>query len=259
MGGLTYILGLVGRKATAFVEELGAFLITLKDGVMALRVPPIRWRLIFKQLEFIGVNSSLIIILTGMFTGAVLALQTGKAFRLFNAEGATGSLVSLALMRELSPVLTALMVAARCGSAMAAEIGTMKVTQQIDALRVMSVDPVSYLISPRLLAATIMTPLLSIVFTIMGLVGSYIVAIGILNINDAIYMDKIQQYTDMEDLFEGLIKAAVFGLIVAVVGCRMGYSTHGGAEGVGRSTTKAVVISSVSILISDYFLTAMMM
>jgi phospholipid/cholesterol/gamma-HCH transport system permease protein len=154
--------------------------------------------------------------------------------------------------------MTGLMVAARCGSAMAAEIGTMKVTQQIDALKVMSVDPVSYLITPRLLAATLIMPFLNLIFCLMGLFGSYLVAIGILKINEAIYFDKIQQYVGFDDLWNGLIKSVFFGVIVATVGCRMGYVTSGGAEGVGRSTTQAVVIASVSILVADYFLTAVM-
>lgn len=242
----------------SLLSELGGYVLTLVQAIRALFQPPFRLKMIFKQFEFIGVNSSFIIILTGMFTGAVLALQSGKAFRLFNAEGATGSLVALSLLRELSPVLTALMVAARCGSAMAAEIGTMQVTQQVDALKVMSVDPISYLISPRIVATTIMTPLLSVVFSVMGLFGAYLVAIGILGINDAIYVDKIQQYVEMEDLWNGLVKATVFGTIVSTVGCRTGYVTKGGAEGVGRSTTKAVVVSSVTVLIADYFLTALM-
>lgn len=239
-------------------NELGGFTMMLVNAMRALFAPPFRWKMIFRQLEFIGVNSSFIIILTGMFTGAVLALQSGKAFRLFNAEGATGSLVALSLLRELGPVMTALMVAARCGSAMAAEIGTMQVTQQVDALKVMSVDPVSYLISPRIVATTIMMPLLCIIFSLMGLFGSYLVAIGILGINDAIYMDKIQQYVELEDLLNGLVKATVFGVIVSTVGCRKGYTTKGGAEGVGRATTQSVVISSVTILVADYILTALM-
>jgi len=258
VSSLMNIFWFLGKKVLTLLEELGGFIVCLKEGLLAITVPPFRWKPLFKQFEFIGVNSSLIIVLTGMFTGAVLGLQSGKAFRLFNAEAATGSLVALSLLRELSPVLTGLMLAARCGSAMAAEIGTMKVTQQVDALRVMSVDPVSYLITPRIIATTMMAPLLSIVFSLMGLIGSEIVAVGILGINDAIYLDKIQQYVEMDDLWNGLIKAAVFGLIVAVVGCRKGYMTSGGAEGVGRATTQAVVMASVSILVSDYFLTALM-
>lgn len=251
-------MSFVGAWFIFLIKEIGSFGMTVVDSIRAIWTSPFRWRVLFKQFEFIGVNSTLIIILTGVFTGAVLALQSGRAFRLFNAEAATGSLVALSLLRELGPVLTGLMLAARCGSAMAAEIGTMKVSQQVDALRVMSIDPVSYLITPRIIATSIMSPLLCVVFIAFGMLGSYIVAIFILGINDAIYVDKIQQYVEMEDLWNGLIKAVVFGVIVAAVGCRKGYSTTGGAEGVGRSTTEAVVIASVSILVADYFLTALM-
>jgi phospholipid/cholesterol/gamma-HCH transport system permease protein len=237
---------------------LGSFFSLLVEAIRALFQRPFRWRQIVKQLEFIGVNSGFIIVLTGFFTGAVLALQSGKGFRLFNAEGVTGSMVALALMRELSPVVTSLMVAARCGSAMAAEIATMKVTQQVDALRVMNVDPVGYLISPRVVATVVMMPLLSILFTALGMIGSYVVSIHVLGINDAIYFDKIQQYVELQDLFDGLIKATAFGLVVAVVGCHRGFNADGGAEGVGKATTQAVVIASVTILVVDYFITAFM-
>ncbi len=241
-----------------YVEEAGGLVLTLWKAIRAYMTQPFRPHVLFKQLEFIGVNSSFIIVLTGLFTGAVLALQTGKAFRIFNAESATGFVVAVSLLRELSPVTGALMVAARCGSAMAAEIGTMRVTQQIDALQVMSVDPISYLISPRILAGLIMMPLLCILFSLCGMAGSYIVSVGILDINEANYLDLILQYVKMEDFTSGLWKAAVFGIIITVVGCRKGFMTAGGAEGVGRATTQAVVAASVLILIADYFLTAMM-
>jgi len=241
-----------------FLAELGGFLTLFVDAVAAFFRRPIRWAQIMKQLEFIGVRSSFIIILTGLFTGAVLALQSGKAFRLFNAEGVTGSVVALSLLRELSPVMTGLMVAARCGSAMAAELGTMNVTQQIDALRVMSVNPIGYLVAPRVFATIVMLPLLCILFSLMGMFGSYVVCIVILDINDAVYFDMIHQYVEMTDLWHGLVKATFFGVIVSVVGCHRGYHTRGGAEGVGRATTQAVVIASVTILVADYFLTAFM-
>jgi phospholipid/cholesterol/gamma-HCH transport system permease protein len=248
-----------GQKAFfGALMGVGGFFVTFFRGLAALSVRPFRGRLIFKQMEFIGVNSSFIICLTGMFTGAVLALQSGKAFRLFNAEGVTGAVVALSLFRELGPVMAGLMVAARCGSAMAAQIGTMRVTQQIDALEVMAVDPHSYLIAPRILASFLMVPLLCVVFNVFGLIGSYAVSIGLLEINPATYFDKIQVYVKDEDLYNGIVKAAVFGVIISVVGCRKGFLTSGGAEGVGNSTTQAVVISSVTILISDYFLTALM-
>ncbi len=255
---MTHFLSGIGRRVTFVLSEFGGFVTILIRACKALFVPPFRGNMIFKQMEFIGVNSTFIIMLTGAFTGAVLALQSGKAFRLFNAEGVTGAVVALSLFRELGPVMTSLMVAARCGSAMAAQIGTMRVTQQIDALHVMAVDPVSYLISPRIVAAAVMVPLLSIIFDILGIVGSYFVGVGLLDINEATFMDKIEAYVKTEDLWNGLVKAVVFGIVIAVVGCRKGYLTDGGAEGVGRATTEAVVISSVTILIADYFLTALM-
>lgn len=246
------------RLMQNFFSELGGFVVTFYDGARAIFTRPFRGKMIFKEMEFIGVNSSFIIILTGMFTGAVLALQSGKAFRLFNAEGVTGAVVALSLFRELGPVMAGLMVAARCGSAMAAQIGTMRVTQQIDALEVMAVDPVSYLIMPRIVAGLFMLPLLTIIFNVSGIFGSYVISIGLLEINEATFFDKMVVYVKDTDLWNGLSKAAVFGIIIAVVGCRKGFLTGGGAEGVGRSTTQAVVISSVTILIADYFLTALM-
>lgn len=258
MGSVIFNTTNLRRSFEDLSHEIGGFVMVLWQAIRALTIPPLRWKLIFKQCEFIGVNSSFIIILTGMFTGAVLALQSGKAFRIFNAEGVTGAVVTISLLRELSPVMSGLMVAARCGSAMAAEIGTMRVTQQIDALQVMSVDPIGYLISPRIVAGLLMAPLLCVLFSLMGMFGSYVVSVGVLNINDAIYFDKISQYTDFEDLWSGLVKAACFGVIITMVGCRKGFLAGGGAEGVGRATTQAVVIASVTILIADYFLTALM-
>lgn len=254
---MSFVL-MVSNGCLRFLNNAGHFVLIFYEGVRSIFRRPFRTQMLLKQIEFIGVNSSFIIVLTGFFTGAVLALQSGKTLRLLNGEGATGSLVALSLLRELGPVMTGLMVAARCGSAMAAEIGTMKVTQQIDALKVMSVDPVSYLIAPRLLATTLIMPFLNLIFCMMGLFGSYLVAIGVLNINEAIYFDKIQQYVGTDDLWNGMVKSVFFGMIVSTVGCRMGYVTSGGAEGVGRSTTQAVVIASVSILVADYFLTAVM-
>jgi len=246
------------RYIIMLFEELGGFIVTLYDGIRALFSKPFRIKLIFKEMEFIGVNSTFIIVLTGAFTGAVLALQSGKSFRMLNAEGVTGAVVALSLLRELGPVMTALMVAARCGSAIAAQIGTMRVTQQIDALEVMAVDPMSYLVAPRIVSSLFMVPLLSVIFNLMGMFGAYIVGCILLEINEATFFDRIDAYVKSEDLWNGIVKAACFGVIIAVIGCRKGLLTSGGAEGVGRSTTQAVVLASVSILIADYFLTALM-
>ncbi len=255
---MTAIFAAIGSVCSKVLTELGGFIVTLCDGMKALFTRPFRINLIFKEMEFIGVNSTMIIMLTGTFTGAVLALQSGKAFRLFNAEGVTGAVVALSLLRELGPVMTGLMIAARCGSAIAAHIGTMKVTQQIDALQVMAVDPYSYLVAPRIVASFVMVPLLSVVFNFLGMFGSYLVGVALLEINEATFFDRIDAYVKTEDLWNGIVKAAAFGIIISVVGCRKGMLTDGGAEGVGISTTQAVVVSSVTILVADYFLTALM-
>lgn len=217
---------------------------------------PIRYANFFKQMEFIGVKSTSIIVLTGIFTGGVFALQTGKAFAMFNAEIMIGATIGLSLTRELSPVFTALMVTARACSSMAAELGTMKVTEQIDALHTMAVNPIHYLVVPRVFAATVMTPLLAMLFTFVGVIGSYVVAVHLLNIPGGPFMHNLYYYVHTEDLFGGLIKAAIFGFFVASISCYQGYVTYGGAEGVGRATTRAVVISSVTVLVMDYFLTS---
>ena len=220
--------------------------------------PPYRIHEIFKQLEFVGVNSLPVVLITGAFTGMVLAIQTYYGFRMFGGESLVGATVALSMTRELGPAITALMVTGRAGSAMAAEIGTMRVTEQIDALYSMSVSPVQYLIMPRVIAGILMLPVLTIVSDFIGIVGGYFVGVGLLKINSGIFMARIIEFVSLGDLVNGLIKSAVFGLILSLVGCYKGFHTSGGAAGVGRATTQSVVISSVSILISDYFLTAVM-
>ncbi|MDP2599552.1 MAG: ABC transporter permease [Deltaproteobacteria bacterium] len=217
--------------------------------------PPYRWRSWFCQMQFIGVQSLPIIMLTGLFTGMVFALQTGKTFAIFKMQNLVGSTVALALAREIAPVFTALMVTARAGSAMAAEIGTMKVTEQIDALRTMAVDPLQYLVTPRVIACIFMVPLLTIVFNYIGCLGAYVVGTTLLDIPSGPFLRHLYWYLDPDDIFGGLIKAAVFGFFLATVSCYKGFRTEGGAEGVGRATTSAVVASSVTILVVDYFLT----
>ncbi len=239
-----------------FVEELGAVIgFTRRFFAWTVR-PPFRWQELLNQLELIGIRSIPIIALTGLFSGAVLGLQTGYAFRLFNAENLVGSTIGLSLTRELAPVFTALMITARCGSAMAAEIGSMRVTEQIDALKTMAVNPIQFLVVPRVLATTIMAPLLCALFSYIGVVGGYFVAIKILSIHSFYFIDNLVYHVDPEDIIGGLIKATVFGFLLAVVSCYQGYATRGGSKGVGIATTRSVVISSVLILIVDYFLTA---
>ncbi|RJO67521.1 MAG: ABC transporter permease [Myxococcales bacterium] len=243
--------GPIGRS----LEELGRFGLLAAETFAWLFRPPFRRRLLLQQLEFVGNRSLSIILLTGLFTGAVFALQSIFAFRLFNAESMVGSTVALSLTRELAPVLTSLMVTGRCGSAMAAEIGTMRVTEQIDALASMAVNPVQYLFAPRVLASLIMVPILTMVFNVVGTAGAYVVAVYFEGVDPGILLDNVRWFVDPADVYIGFAKAAVFALILSLVGCYKGYTTQGGARGVGLATTQAVVISSVTILVTDYFLT----
>ncbi|MFH1076528.1 MAG: ABC transporter permease [Pseudomonadota bacterium] len=258
MHSITLFFESIGRLLISWVEELGHIVLLFVSACRWMTNPPFRIRNIFKQMEFVGVNSIFVVILTGAFTGMVLALQTYHGFRLFSAEGLVGATVALSMTRELGPVLTALMVTGRAGSAMAAELGTMRVTEQIDALYAMATNPIHYLIAPRIIAGVIMVPILTVVSNFVGIVGGYFVGVGLLDINSGIYMKKILEIVEVDDIFNGLVKAVVFGLILSVVGCYKGFYTKGGAEGVGKATTEAVVLSSVSILISDYFLTSAM-
>ena len=245
-----------GRLILSGIRQLGEFLFFCRSFFSWLFHPPFRKEVFLRQLEFIGVKSFPIIALTGTFTGMVFALQTGYAFRQFHAEAFVGSTVGLALTREIAPVFTALMVVARAGSAMAAEIGTMKVTEQVDALSAMAVNPIHFLVVPRVIAATLMAPLLAGVFSYIGIVGAYFVAVHLLHIEPVTFIQKLVYYVDVDDLIGGLIKAAIFGFVLALISCYRGYRTEGGAEGVGRATTQAVVVSSVAILVLDYFLTS---
>jgi phospholipid/cholesterol/gamma-HCH transport system permease protein len=193
-----------------------------------------------------------------MFTGMVLALQTYNGFQRVHAENFVGSVVALAMLRELSPVLVGLMVTGRVGSSIAAEIGTMRVTEQIDALKALATDPVQYLFVPRVIAGITMLPLLVLLGDALGIYGGYLVGVKLMNSNPVIYEQNTYQFLKMNDIWSGLIKAAVFGLILTLTGCVRGYYTTGGAEGVGRSTTNAVVSASLIILLTDFFLTKLL-
>ena len=242
---------------TKFVEHTGEITLFFIKTIVATfkRFPKLKH--ILKYMEDIGVNAALLIILTGFFTGGVLVVETYPTFHKFNAEYLMGALVSLSLARELSPVLVALLVTARSGSAIAANIGTMRITEQIDALEVMAVNPYSYLVSPRLIAAVIMVPALTVLSYVSGIIGGYFTSVYIYGINEYMYWEKLKDFTELKDIFGGLYKAAVFGVVLTIITSYFGYITKGGAEGVGRSTTTAVVVASVLILILDYFLTAL--
>ncbi len=248
----------LGRSLIGGVTDLGRISILLVDAFGWLLRPPFRLGIMAKQMEFVGVQSLFVVILTGGFTGAVLALQSYHAFRLFTAESLVGVAVALSMTRELGPVLTSLMVAARAGSAMAAEIGTMRITEQIDALATMAVSPVNYLVTPRIVAGLVMVPILTVVCDVVGIIGGYAVAVALLDIPSGTYLSRMWEAVYVSDLTDGLIKSVVFGLLIALIGCYKGFYTTGGAEGVGRATTEAVVWASISILVSDYFLTALL-
>ena len=248
----------LGQKTIDFIEIIGQMLIFFIKSIILVFKPPYRFDIYFTALEFIGVGSIFIIVLTGSFTGAVLALQGGYAFSKFNAESIVGASVALTLTRELAPVLTGLMVTGRAVSAMATEIGTMKVTEQIDALHTMAIDPVHYLVSPRIFATIIMMPILTMLFNAVGMLGAYFVSATMLDIDPGLFIDKITWMVSIADLNSGLIKAAVFGALISLFGTFYGYNTTGGARGVGEATTKAVVLSSIMIFVSDYFLTTLM-
>jgi len=220
-------------------------------------VPPFRGRNMIKQMEFVGVKSLFIVVLTGIFSGMVLALQSYHGFRKFGGESLMGGIVALSLAREMGPVMTGLMVNARAGSAIAAELGSMRVTEQIDALQIMAINPIHYLVVPRIWAGILMLPLLTAINILVGVIGGYFVGVILLGINSGVYMNKMIEMLELADLVQGLVKSIVFGLILTLVGCYKGYHTSGGAEGVGRATTEAVVISSVCILIGTYVLTSL--
>ncbi|HYH47482.1 MAG TPA: ABC transporter permease [Thermoanaerobaculia bacterium] len=246
------------RPIERFFQEIGRFVEMVGRVFAWTPRPPYDWRELLRQMVKVGVDSVPVVLLTAMFTGMVMALQTFTVLRRFNAESYVGSLVALSMVRELSAVLSGLIVAGRAGSAMGAELGTMRVTEQIDALEVMATDPVHYLVVPRVWAATIMLPLLVVLANAIGIFGGYLVSVVLMGANPVSYMDNTFQFMDLNDLISGLIKAGVFGFLIAAIGCMQGFYTTGGAEGVGRSTTKAVVVASIAILISDFFLTRLL-
>lgn len=253
-----YLFQYLGHLIISFIKELGKITITLFKVIFWTILPPFRLKNIIKQLEFVGVKSTFIVSLTGIFTGAVFSLQSGYAFSMFNVEYLIGPTTVLALTRELGPVLTSLMVTGRAGSAMAAELGTMRVTEQIDALLTMAVNPIQYLLVPRIIAGVVMLPLLTTLFNFCGTIGSYFVTVYLIGVSPYVFEEEIVYLVSIDDLYNGLIKSSAFGLILSLIGCYKGFYTTGGAEGVGKATTQSVVLSSVSILVSDYFLTALM-
>jgi len=249
------LLEKIGSGVISFFEFWGRWFILSTKALLLAFKRPLRINRYIYYLATIGADSLPVIAITSFFTGGVIALETYKAFHRFNAEHMIGMVVAIAMARELGPVLSALLVAARSGSAMAAEIGTMKVTEQIDALEMMAVNPIKFLITPRIYTSVISLVFLTVISDIIGYIGGYVVSVYLFGVNKTLYFRYTQDFTDMNDVYHGLIKAAVFGFLVATISCLYGYYTRGGAKGVGESTTKAVVTSSIAILIFDYLIT----
>lgn len=248
----------LGSRILNYTEAWGKAWMFLWRTIKAIFVPPFRVFLLFKQLYQIGVNSTIVICLIGAFTGAVLAVQGEYTLAKFGATAFTGSAVALSLIRELGPVLTALMVIGRAGSAITAEVGIMRITEQIDALRSMAVDPIKYLMVPRLLAGMIAMPLLTGIFIVVGIFGGYTVGVGLLGLSSGTFMGEMISAVGALDVYSGFIKATVFGFIFGWVSCYKGYTCGFGAVGVNKATTQSVVTSSVAVLVVDYFLTSIL-
>ncbi len=245
----------IGKVFLNFLQSVGKFILFCINSVYCLLTPPYQFKLFLKQCVEIGYYSLPVIGLTAIFTGAVLALQSYTGFSRFNAESAIATVVVLSVTRELGPVLAGLMVAGRVGAAIAAEIGTMKVTEQIDALTTLSTNPVRYLVVPRVMAGIITLPLLVMVADVIGVFGGYIVAIYKLGFSPAIYLKSTFEFLETTDVVSGLVKAAVFGFIITIMGCYTGFHSRGGAQGVGIATTTSVVASSILILTLNYIIT----
>lgn len=252
------IVNFLGWLILHISERLGVFTLFLVKAGRTLVTTKPKITKILRQMNRIGVQSLNIIVLTGFSTGMVFALQTYVGFKRVGGEQFLGAVVALGMIRELGPVLTGLMVTGRAGSAIAAEIGTMRITEQIDALRTLRINTFQYLVIPRMVASTIILPFLTVFAMIFGIIGGYIVAVHVLGLSSEDYKDSITTFVEMADIRGGLIKAAVFGFILSWVGTYKGFFTRGGARGVGISTTQSVVTSSIMILIANYFVTKML-
>jgi phospholipid/cholesterol/gamma-HCH transport system permease protein len=246
----------LGTKVLNLLLGLGDFTnFTIKTIYWTFK-PPYRWKLLFDQMYFIGNKSVFIIFLTSSFTGAVFAFQIYVGMKVINADSFIGPIVTIALAKELAPVLSGLVVAGRCGAAMAAQIGTMKVTEQIDALEVMGINSYQYLAVPRILGAMLSLPLLSGCFLLIGYGGAWLIGTKVILIDDVIFSSKISEFMDLGMVAEGLIKATVFGYLIGIIGTYQGFNVTGGAEGVGKGTNMAVVWGMITVLVVDFFLTS---
>jgi phospholipid/cholesterol/gamma-HCH transport system permease protein len=256
---MSTFFGQIGRFATLQTAAMGhTFLFLLSAFAWSFR-PPFRFRLIVHHVRTIGVESLSVVILSGVFTGMVMGLQGYYSLRKFNAENFLGSAVALGILRELGPVLSAFMVTGRTGSAMAAEIGSMKVTEQIDALYAMAINPIQYLVSPRIIAGLISMPLLTAIFDVVAIYGAYLVGVQLLGVGSGSYFSGMESSVVFKDVLSGFLKSVSFGLIITWICCYKGFHAPPMATGVGQATTEAVVLSFVMILVWNYFLTSVML
>lgn len=248
----------IGKTVLSLSPSLGRITIYTIQCISWFFRPPLRVKLFFEQMVFMGNKSLFIVILTSSFSGMVFAYQIYLGFTAFSVDSFVGPIVAIAVCKELAPVFTGLVVAGRCGAAMAAQIGTMKVTEQVDALEVMGVNSIQYLAVPRIFATIITMPMLAMIFMLIANAGSYMIGVHILNIDGVIYFSKISDFMNMKMILEGLIKACVFGGLISVIGTYQGFAVKGGAEGVGKGTNMAVVWGMIMVLITDFFLTALL-
>jgi phospholipid/cholesterol/gamma-HCH transport system permease protein len=248
------VVRILGAWFLSKLRMIGHMFLFLINSMYFIFVPPFKFNVLIRQIRFLGTKSMAIILLTGAFTGMVLALQLFYTLRKFGSDALLGPAIALSLIRELGPVLSALMITGRAGSAITAELGIMRITEQIDALSVMALNPIRYLIVPYIVAAMITFPLLTAIFDLIGIYGGYVVGVKLLGISSGTYFSQMETFVAMDDIMLGLYKSFSFGVIVSWICCYKGFHTTYGAEGVGRATTEAVVMSSVFILIWDYFL-----
>ena len=245
---------MIGLLFLGLLREMGKMFLFLLNAVAMIFKPPFKFKALLRQMRFFGNKSLLVILLTGSFTGMVLALQLYYILRKFGSEALLGPGIALSLIRELGPVLSALMVTGRAGSALTAEIGMMRISEQIDALTTMALNPIRYLIVPNIVAALITFPLITAIFDVIGIYGGYLVGVKVLGISGGTYFSLMEDYVEMKDIMVGLYKSISFGLIVSWISCYKGFHTGYGAAGVSKSTTEAVVLSSILILVWDYSL-----
>lgn len=254
MSTITRTISIAGELITRPIANFGKYVQFLSTSVRRIAFPPVRARLLFRQMEFVGNKSFAIIVISATMIGAIFGLILGDIFTTFGTQSMLGAAAGIALSKELAPVFTAFLVTARAGSSMAAEIATMRVNEQIDAMRVMAVNPHGYLVAPRIAASIVMLPLLCCIFILTGVIASFGVGVSFFDIDVGTFLEKMRWLVKPKYIIQGMEKAAVFGAVLSSIGCYKGFYAGGGAKGVGRATTEAVVLSLVTILVIDYFI-----